>query len=89
MAALHPGVDWVLVEGFKESNLLKVEVWRPDIGMHARYPDDAFIAAIATDAPIGCPRPPSARAGSECADAVADWLIDNGHRFDYDPQAYR
>ena len=25
---LHPGVDWVLVEGYRDSNLLKVEVWR-------------------------------------------------------------
>jgi molybdopterin-guanine dinucleotide biosynthesis adapter protein len=90
MGALHPGVDWVLVEGFKESNLLKVEVWRPDIGMHARYPDDAFIAAIATDAPDRLPeatlRPVL---DLNAPNAVADWLIDNGHRFEYDPQAYR
>jgi molybdopterin-guanine dinucleotide biosynthesis protein MobB len=28
LAELLPGVDWVLVEGFKHSNLLKIEVWR-------------------------------------------------------------
>src|ERR1043165_1746841 len=28
LAELYHGVDWVLVEGFKDSNLLKVEVWR-------------------------------------------------------------
>src|SRR4029450_9152744 len=28
IAELYDGVDWVLVEGFKQSNLLKVEVWR-------------------------------------------------------------
>jgi len=87
--ALHPGVDWVLVEGFKESNLLKVEVWRPDTGKQARYPDDAFIVAIATDSPQQLPettlRPVL---DLNTPDAVAGWLVDNGHRFDYDPQAY-
>jgi len=90
IGALHPGVDWVLVEGFKESNLLKVEVWRPETGKPARYPDDAFIVAIATDAPQQMPEPtlrPVLDLNSP--DAVADWLIDNGHRFDYDPEAYR
>src|SRR6478735_11317311 len=28
LAELWDGVDWVLVEGFKSSNLLKIEVWR-------------------------------------------------------------
>jgi molybdopterin-guanine dinucleotide biosynthesis protein B len=28
IAELYDGVDWVLVEGFKQSNLLKLEVWR-------------------------------------------------------------
>lgn len=87
--ALHPGVDWVLVEGFKESNLLKVEVWRPDTGKPARYPDDAFIVAIATDSPQQLPettlRPVL---DLNTPDAVAGWLVDNGHRFDYDPEAY-
>ena len=32
IAELYEGVDWVLVEGFKESNLLKIEVWRARIG---------------------------------------------------------
>src|SRR5438094_7779108 len=30
LAELWNGVDWVLVEGFKGSNLLKMEVWRAD-----------------------------------------------------------
>lgn len=88
--ALHPGVDWVLVEGFKESNLLKVEVWRPDTGKPARYPDDAFIVAIATDAPDSLPESTLRSVlDLNVPDAIADWLIDNGHRFDYDPEAYR
>ena len=28
IAELYDGVDWVLVEGFKGSDLLKIEVWR-------------------------------------------------------------
>ena len=28
IAELYDGVDWVLVEGFKDSDLLKIEVWR-------------------------------------------------------------
>lgn len=31
LAEVYPGVDWVLVEGFKTSDILKIEVWRgPD-----------------------------------------------------------
>src|SRR4051812_11173670 len=56
IAELYDGVDWVLVEGFKESNLLKIEVWRASAGAHARYPDDDFIAAIATDSPDQLPQ---------------------------------
>eukprot|EP01034_Spumella_vulgaris_P010352 gene10352-13133_t len=51
LAELYEGVDWVLVEGFRESNLHKLEVWRAEAGHPARYPDDDFIVAIATDSP--------------------------------------
>lgn len=88
--ALHPGVDWVLVEGFRDSNLLKIEVWRPATDRPARYPDDPFIVAIATDAPDHLPEA-TLRPVLDLndADAVATWLLDNGERFDYDPEAYR
>ena len=88
--ALHPGVDWVLVEGWRDSNLLKVEVWRAATGQPVRYPDDPFVAAMAlppTDAlPEDTLRP---RLDLDDPDAVAAWLVDNGDRFDYDPEAYR
>ena len=32
IAELYDGVDWVLVEGFKDSDLLKIEVWRAAVG---------------------------------------------------------
>src|SRR3954469_13514917 len=39
IAELWDGVDWVLVEGFKGSDLLKIEVWRAESAQPARYPD--------------------------------------------------
>ncbi|RYF16418.1 MAG: molybdopterin-guanine dinucleotide biosynthesis protein B [Comamonadaceae bacterium] len=89
LAELWDGVDWVLVEGFKHSNLLKVEVWRPEAGKPARYPDDEFIVAIATDEPGRLPEP-TLRPVLDLndPDAVAQWLVENGHRFDYDPERY-
>jgi molybdopterin-guanine dinucleotide biosynthesis protein B len=89
LAELWDGVDWVLVEGFKGSNLLKVEVWRAESGQPARYPDDDFIVAIATDSPGKLPqetrRPVLAL---NDPDALAQWLVDNGQRFDYDADKY-
>jgi len=89
LAELYDGVDWVLVEGFKEANLLKVEVWRAEAGKPARYPDDEFIVAIATDSPGQLPaatlRPVL---DLNDADALAQWLVDNGDRFDYDAENY-
>jgi molybdopterin-guanine dinucleotide biosynthesis protein B len=89
LAELWDGVDWVLVEGFKESNLLKIEVWRADSGKDARYPTDDFVVAIATDSPDRLPvetlRPVLPL---NDPDAVAQWLVDNGLRFDYDAGHY-
>lgn len=89
IAELYQGVDWVLVEGFKHSELLKVEVWRAETGHRARYADDPYIVAIATDSPDQLPtatlRPVL---DVNQAEDVADWLLQNGERFDYDPEAY-
>ena len=89
LAELYDGVDWVLVEGFKDSNLPKIEVWRASAGNPARYPDDDFIVAIATDSPQDMPEP-TLRPVLDLndPDAIARWLADNGHRFDYDPEMY-
>jgi len=89
LAELYDGVDWVLVEGFKDSNLLKVEIWRPASGKPARYPHDDFIAAIATDAPDQLPEA-TLRPVLDIndADALAQWLVENGDRFEYDPERY-
>ena len=37
IAELYEGVDWVLVEGFKDSDLQKIEVWRAVANKPARY----------------------------------------------------
>jgi molybdopterin-guanine dinucleotide biosynthesis protein B len=89
LAELWDGVDWVLVEGFKSSNLLKVEVWRADSNQPARYAEDDFVVAIATDSPDRLPdetlRPVL---DLNDADAIAQWLVDNGDRFDYEADKY-
>jgi molybdopterin-guanine dinucleotide biosynthesis adapter protein len=89
IAELYPGVDWVLVEGFKDSDLHKIEVWRHGSGKPARYPDDPFIAAIATDSPQALPEPTQRPVlDLNRPDDVAAWLVDNGARFDYSPETY-
>lgn len=89
LAELYDGVDWVLVEGFRESNLHKLEVWRADAGHPVRYPDDDFIVAVVTDAPDRLPET-TLRPVLDLndAEAVAGWLVDNGDRFDYVAEMY-
>jgi molybdopterin-guanine dinucleotide biosynthesis protein B len=84
IAELYDGVDWVLVEGFKQSDILKIEVWRATNGKPARYMDDDFIVAIATDSPAEMPHP----TGRDVLDlndseSVADWLMAHADRFEY------
>lgn len=89
IAELYDGVDWVLVEGFKESNLLKVEVWRADSAKPALYYEDDFVVAIATDLPARLPEA-TLRPVLDLndPDGVAQWLVDNGERFDYQSEMY-
>lgn len=106
LAELSPQVDWVLVEGFKDSDLPKIEVWRaPEPGQLAkplRYPWDALVIAIATNATNATN---SAGAGNaprglptatklplldlNAPAAIARWLIDNGARFEYQRPLHR
>ena len=84
IAELYDGVDWVLVEGFKSSDVLKIEVWRASSGKPARYMEDDFIVAIATDSPDQLPEA-TLRPVLDLndADAVADYLLNNQERFAY------
>jgi molybdopterin-guanine dinucleotide biosynthesis adapter protein len=88
IAELYGGVDWVLVEGFKSSDLLKIEVWRGPsadyAGKPALYLEDDFIVAIATDTPDQLPHA-TLRPVLDLnnGDAVADYLVNNQERFAY------
>jgi len=87
IAQLDPRVDWVLVEGFKQSNLPKVEVWRADAGQPARYPQDPLVVAIATDDVSRLPAPTVLPAlDLNDHEAVAQWLINQADRFMYLPE---
>jgi molybdopterin-guanine dinucleotide biosynthesis protein B len=89
IAELYDGVDWVLVEGFKESDLLKIEVWRAQSGKPARYMHDDFIVAIATDSADALPEATQRPVlDLNDAHAMADWLVLNERRFDYDPENF-
>lgn len=88
LARLDARVDWVLVEGFKASELPRVEVWRaPEPGQTARpvhYPQDAGIVAVATNTPQQLPQPPVQPMLDLNAPALlADWLQQHAARFDY------
>ena len=89
IAELYDGVDWVLVEGFKQSDLLKLEVWRADNNKPARYVDDDFVVAIATDSPGQLPQAtqlPILDLNDPLA--VVEWLTTNASRFDYQLERY-
>ncbi len=88
IAELYDGVDWVLVEGFKDSDLLKIEVWRAPtaeyVGKPVRYIDDDFIVAIATDAPDQLPQATQRPVlNLNDPEAVADYLLSAQERFAY------
>lgn len=84
IARLSAAVDWVLVEGFKQSSLPKIEVWRQASGQPVIYPTQAQVLAIATDSPTALPEPPARPVlDLNAPDDVAAWLVDNASRFHY------
>lgn len=86
IARLSAKPDWVLVEGFKQSSLPKIEVWRQASGQPVIYPTQAQVLAIATDSPEALPEPPARPVlDLNAADDVAAWLVDNASRFEYSP----
>ena len=89
IAELHDGVDWVLVEGFKDCDLHKIEVWRAQSGRAPNYPNDDFIVAIATDSPGQLPQA-TARPVLDLNDAQAleRWLMASEARFEYRPEIF-
>jgi molybdopterin-guanine dinucleotide biosynthesis protein B len=89
IAELYEGVDWVLVEGFGDSDILKIEVWRALVNKPARYVDDDFIVAIATDSPDLLPQLTLRQVlDLNDAQAVVSWLIASEPRFNYRPEIF-
>jgi molybdopterin-guanine dinucleotide biosynthesis protein B len=72
LARLAP-VDLVLVEGFKATPGLKLEVYRPSLGQPPLWPDRPDILAVASDAPLpGCNRPVLPLGDP---DAIVAWVL--------------
>lgn len=91
LAELRQDVDWVLVEGFKRSALQKIEVRRTpaDPGRPALYPQDDCVIAIATDAPQALPVATHLPVFDlDDADAIVQWLLASGDRFEYKAASY-
>jgi molybdopterin-guanine dinucleotide biosynthesis protein B len=84
LAQVYDGVDWVLVEGFKFSDLPKLEVWRSDAGQPMLHPEDPYIKAIATDVPEQL-RPTTLRPVLDLnlPNQVLQWMLDNGDEMTY------
>ena len=78
--------DWLLVEGFKNADIPKVEIWRAALSQPPGYPDDPFVTTIATDVPGGLPVPTNLPVFN-MADvaALALHLLDTAHRYVYLP----
>ncbi|WP_280155700.1 molybdopterin-guanine dinucleotide biosynthesis protein B [Piscinibacter sp. XHJ-5] len=81
--------DWVLVEGFKHADLLKIEVWRAAAGKPVQYPNDPFVVAVCTDSHAQLPQ----RTGLPILDlndpdAVAHFLLGNPERYEYRSPLY-
>ncbi|MBP7354297.1 molybdopterin-guanine dinucleotide biosynthesis protein B [Comamonas sp. UBA7528] len=90
LAELDPRVDWVLVEGFKQGDLPKIELWRqpePDSKARAlRFPQDPQVLALATDDPAALPQQPPARVALldlNQPTAIVDWMLAHAGRLEY------
>jgi molybdopterin-guanine dinucleotide biosynthesis protein B len=78
--------DWVLVEGFKHADLLKIEIWRAVTGQRVQYPHDPFVVAVATDSPAQLPEPTQLPVlDLNDADAICAFLLGQAARHEYQP----
>ncbi len=93
LAELDDSVDWALVEGLKDSDVPKIEVWRAPTDLYparrALYGDDAFVVAVATDDARRLPLPtqlPVLDLNNPAA--IADWMLAQRERFAYDRHSH-
>ena len=76
--------DWVLAEGFKHADVMKIEVLRAALGTQPLYPADPFVAALALDDPRAPPVPTQRPVFSlDDAQGVAEYLLAHAQRFTY------
>ena len=67
--------DLVLVEGFKNGDFPKLEVWRAALGKPTLWPEWPGIVAIASDTPL--PTPDVTRLDLADTAAIADFVLSN------------
>jgi molybdopterin-guanine dinucleotide biosynthesis protein B len=72
LARLAP-VDLVLVEGFKNEALPKLEIWRRAVGKPLRAPGDPQIVAVASDGPV--PETDRPVLPLDDVEAIADFVV--------------
>lgn len=72
LAVLSP-CDLVLVEGFKQTPISKLEIHRPAHGRPPIWPENSSVVAVATDAAIDCPHPVL---DLNDPDAIAQFILD-------------
>ncbi|MCX7896612.1 MAG: molybdopterin-guanine dinucleotide biosynthesis protein B [Rhodocyclaceae bacterium] len=65
--------DLVLIEGFKQTPVAKLEVFRPSLGKPPLWLDHPSIVAVASDVPIACPIP---RFDLDDVAAIARFILD-------------
>ena len=64
--------DLVLIEGFKQTAIPKLEVHRPAHGKPPIWPENPSVIAVATDAAVACPLP---RLDLNDVDAIATFIL--------------
>jgi molybdopterin-guanine dinucleotide biosynthesis protein B len=67
--------DLVLIEGFKQGDYPKLEVWRAEVGKATLYPGVVGIAAIATDGQLMMPSLPMLALSD--TSGIADFIFQN------------
>lgn len=68
----HETIDLVLVEGFKQAGISKIEIHRPSLGYPLLALDDPSIIAVATDTQLGDMTTPTLDLNNP--EAIADFI---------------
>ena len=92
LAMLAPEhLDLVLVEGFKQAAIAKIELHRPSLGKPLMYPEDPQIIAIASDEPLVIPRHRITQLDLNKPQAFVRFILDSfmQHHAAKNPQEYQ